>query len=178
MSSLTNPAAYHILSYGTLLGTSIFNTFFNGIISYQVLPRPQFSQLQQKLFPYYFCMQTLLPLTLALTYPDSSSLPTTTLGTTLLHPTHRPSLISIATMAVCGAINWAFVGPATTAVMRRRKRQETVEGKKYWDKGVKSGEMEGLNREFTVLHSVSSAVNLVGIGCTIWYGFILGEKMR
>jgi hypothetical protein len=118
-------------------------------------------------------MQTLLPLCLALTYPDSSS----RLGSTLLRPAHRPSLIAISLMAVCGAVNWCVVGPATTATMRLRKRQETVEGKKYWDQGAKSAEMAALNKRFAVLHGVSSLVNLVGIISTVWYGFVLGDRL-
>jgi len=168
-SGLTNPAAYHILSYGTLLGTSIFQSFIGGIVSYRALTRPQFAVLQQNLFPIYFGMQTLLPLGLALTYPFTS--------TQRMLTNSNPSSISIATMTICGLVNWVYVGPATTQTMRERKHQETRDGKKYWQEGDKSVEMQRLNKRFSVLHGVSSLINLVGVVATVYYGFVLGERL-
>jgi hypothetical protein len=61
--------------------------------------------------------------------------------------------------------------------MRERKHQETRDGKKYWDEGPKSKEMEGLNKRFMWLHGLSSGINLVGFFATIAYGFYLGGRM-
>jgi hypothetical protein len=114
-------------------------------------------------------MQSLLPVTLALTYPFGS--------TQNLLTSNSPSSISIATMTICGLVNWMVVGPATTGTMRERKHQETRDGKKYWQEGEKSEEMLRLNKKFSVLHGVSSLINLVGIIATVYYGFVLGERL-
>ena len=50
LSSISDPKVYHILTYGTLLGSNIQNTFFAGPIAYSCLPRPQFATLQTKIF--------------------------------------------------------------------------------------------------------------------------------
>jgi hypothetical protein len=138
-------------------------------VSYRALTRPQFSVLQQNLFPVYFGMQSLLPVTLALTYPFGS--------TKALFTTANSSSISIVAMMVCGLVNWLVVGPATTKIMRERKHQETKDGKKYWQEGDRSEDMQKLNKRFSILHGASSSVNLVGIFATVYYGFILGDRL-
>jgi len=70
-----------------------------------------------------------------------------------------------------------FIGPATTNTMKERKHQETKDGKKYWQEGDKSVEMQRLNKRFSVLHGVSSLVNLVGVIATVYYGFVLGDRL-
>lgn len=166
-------------SYGTLLGSEVFQTFVGGIVAYKALSRPQFSVLQQKIFPVYFGMQTLLPVLMALTYPYATSTSlnfTQSLGS-ILEPTNRSEgFIPIAVMAVCGALNWAIFGPGTTKNMLKRKHQETKDGKRYWDAGPHSEEMQKLNQNFMILHSVSSVFNVVELGVTVWYGLILAGK--
>jgi hypothetical protein len=114
-------------------------------------------------------MQSLLPVALALTYPFGS--------TKDLLTTVNASSMSIATMTVCGLVNWVVVGPATTTTMRERKHQETRDGKKYWEEGAKSEDMQKLNKKFSILHGISSSINLMGIFATVYYGFILGESL-
>jgi hypothetical protein len=136
--------------------------------------------LQQNLFPIYFGMQTILPIILGLTYPSTtttSTLLSKSTPTNILSPSNRSTAISIALMLATGAVNWLFVGPATTKTMRERKHQETRDGKKYYDQGEKSTEMQRLNKKFSIIHGISSSVNLVGIVAIVWYGFILGERL-
>jgi len=80
-------------------------------------------------------------------------------------------------MALCGLTNWLILGPMTTSTMRTRKHQETRDGKKYYDAGPKSKEMEALNFKFSVLHGVSSLINLVEVGALFWYGGVLGNRL-
>ena len=54
---------------------------------------------------------------------------------------------------------------------------ETRDGKRYYEAGPKSEEMQKLNSSFTYLHSAASLSNLVGTGAMILYGFVLAEKM-
>jgi hypothetical protein len=163
-------------SYGTLLGTEIFQSFIGGIISFRALSRPQFSVLQQHIFPVYFGMQATLPIFLALTYPSSASVSGGYAG--VLHDDNRFSvLLPLVIMAICGLTNWIFLGPTTTKTMRKRKHQETKDGKKYYDAGPHSEEMKKLNTQFSMLHGFSSLVNLVQIICTIWYGVNLSTRL-
>lgn len=61
--------------------------------------------------------------------------------------------------------------------MRDRKVQETKEGKKYYDEGPKSKEMERLNKKFGAMHGVSSLVNMVGLFATMRYGLVIADRM-
>ncbi|KAL9625843.1 MAG: hypothetical protein Q9160_000163 [Pyrenula sp. 1 TL-2023] len=126
LASLTSPGPYHILSYGTLLGTEVFQSFIAGVQAYRVLPRPQFATLQSALFPIYFSMQTALPVVLALTYPgERSATGTTNLGPlgVLADSNRFGVLLPLLTIFATSAANLAIVGPATTNCMRERKHQ-------------------------------------------------------
>lgn len=81
-------------------------------------------------------------------------------------------------MLVTGLFNWVYVGPQTTKIMALRKHQETRDGKKSYDKGPHSEEMQKLNKQFGVLHGISSLTNLVGFLGMCWYGVLLGEGLK
>jgi hypothetical protein len=79
--------------------------------------------------------------------------------------------VPLATIFVSSLANWAFIGPATTKIMRERKHQgtnicrvvqtpggliwtnwelpETRDGRKYYDPGPHSTEMNKLNSAFS-----------------------------
>lgn len=181
LSSFTKPGPYHILAYGTLFGTNIFQSFIGGIMAFKVLPRAQFAQLQKALFPIYFSIQTVIPLILAITYPLPSQTPgssTSSLTSVLFDPFIRNTvLIPLVTMFVCGLANWSVIGPMTTKVMQERKHQETRDGKKYFDAGPHSEEMKKLNSRFGALHGISSLVNVMAILASVRYGWVLGNSL-
>lgn len=54
---------------------------------------------------------------------------------------------------------------------------ETKDGKKYYDPGPKSAEMQRLNSSFGKLHGVSSALNLLGTFAMIYYGATLADLL-
>ncbi|KAL0256947.1 hypothetical protein SLS55_007756 [Diplodia seriata] len=180
-STLKTGAPYHLLSYGTLLGSTLFQSFIGGVIAFRVLPRPQFAQLQSKTFPVYFAMQTALPVAMALTFPSRAAsvgygaLASASAG--LLADVNRGALIAIATMFVSGLVNLVYVGPATTSCMRERKHQETRDGKKSYDAGPHSPEMQRLNKKFATLHGVSSLTNLATFIAQLYYGVVLAQRM-
>ncbi|GIZ39705.1 hypothetical protein CKM354_000307800 [Cercospora kikuchii] len=185
VSSLSDPKAYHILTYGTLLGSNIFQTFLAGPVAFKALPRPSFSVLQQAIFPPYFTFQTALPLVLALTWPGEKiaaagrAVARQNSGLAgLLEEEHRwTAFAPIFAMFATSFLNLLVLGPATTKVMKERKHQETREGKRYYDPGPKSAEMQRLNSSFGKLHGASSLSNVIGLGAMIWYGFVLAEKL-
>ncbi|KAK3944639.1 hypothetical protein QBC46DRAFT_373910 [Diplogelasinospora grovesii] len=178
MSGLLSPAPYHILSYGTLLGTTFFHTFVGGIVSFQVLPRPQFSQLMAKIFPVYFSMQTALPVVMALTFPSNAATLTPGGVAGLLDASNTWSgLVPIATMFISGLANLAVIGPATTKCMRDRKSQEHKDGKKSYDPPPHSVEMQALNKKFSMLHGISSLLNLGSFIAALVYGVTLSSRL-
>ncbi|KAL6713445.1 hypothetical protein ACLMJK_008910 [Lecanora helva] len=185
LSLLSSPAPYHILSYGTLLGTTVYQSFVNGIVSYRALSRPQFSTLQAALTPVYFAIQTALPVVMAITYPGIKNL--SPMGganesnslSGVLEPRNRWTVLApIAGIFLMNVSNLVWAGPVTTRIMKERKHQETRDGKKYYDEGPKSKEMERLNKAFTRMHSFSAITNLIGLGITVWYGVLLSERLQ
>lgn len=81
-------------------------------------------------------------------------------------------------MLVTALLNLLYVGPQTTEVMKLRKHQETRDGKKSYDVGPHSTEMQKLNTQFGILHGMSSLVNMVGFGAMVWYGGVLGQGVK
>lgn len=91
---------------------------------FKAVDRANFSAIQQKLFPIYFGLQTVLPGVLALTFP----------GNTLIGLSNGPaglvsefaryhSLLPITLMAVTGALNLTVLLPLTMDVMKQRRGQ-------------------------------------------------------
>lgn len=104
-------------------------------------------------------------------------------------------------MFITGLANLVYIGPETTRVMRLRKHQgmsgdllvavrtgrgceyeltecfhtETRDGKKAYDAAPHSEAMQKLNTQFSILHSISSVTNLIGLGAMIWYAGSLVE---
>ncbi|KAH8701290.1 hypothetical protein GQ44DRAFT_632099 [Phaeosphaeriaceae sp. PMI808] len=181
LSSFKSPATYHLLSYGTLIGSTLFQSFIGGVVAFRALPRPQFSALQKNIFPAYFTLQTLTPLAMWITYPRSliSALTSTTNHVADSETANdKLNAYLISTMLATALLNLAYVGPQTTKVMGLRKHQETRDGKKSYDVGPHSVEMQNLNRKFGTLHGISTLVNLGGFAAMIWYGAILGEALK
>ena len=130
-------------SYGTLLGTEFYQacvieipshkdlstnseqSFVGGVVGYKTLPRPQFSSLQQAIFPVYFSIQTALPVVLALTYPGEK----TPLGSpsSIQGVFSEGNRLNVLTplLAIFGTslANLLFLGPRTTQIMLERRHQ-------------------------------------------------------
>lgn len=80
-------------------------------------------------------------------------------------------------MFCCNVANLLVLGPTTTRIMKQRKHQETRDGKKSYEEGPKSKEMERLNARFGMWHGGSALVNLLGLAVGVWYGFLLAERL-
>ncbi|THC91306.1 hypothetical protein EYZ11_009230 [Aspergillus tanneri] len=172
---MIDPRPYHILSYGTLLGVQFYQTFVSGVVAFKALPRPQFASLQTATFPIYFSIQSAFPLLIALTVSRDAQ----PLGISgLLAPENRVgTLLPLATAAVSGLLNMFVLRPMTVNVMRERKHQETRDGKRNYDPAPHSKEMLALNKKFGRLHGISSLVNLICLGATIYYGATLSKRL-
>jgi hypothetical protein len=137
-----------------------------------------FSTLQKATFPAYFTLQSIAPVLMMLTYPSHTS---STWGwRPLLNGpgSDRLALVLISTMLVTAVVNLVYVGPQTTEVMRLRKHQETRDGKKSYDAGPHSDEMQKLNKQFGMLHGISSMTNMIGFLGMCWYGVLVAEKLQ
>ncbi|KAI1402223.1 hypothetical protein F4819DRAFT_455460 [Hypoxylon fuscum] len=181
-SILFSLAPYHVLSYGTLLGTQVFHTFINSVASFKVLERPQFAILQRAVFPVYFGIQTAVPAVLALTYPGSRGLladlgtPSSLAG--VFHASNRWGvLVPLGIMSATGLVNLAYLLPETNKVTALRRQQEKKDGKASYDKAPHSKEMVALNKKFGQLHGISSLLNLVTLVATVVYGVKLSSRL-
>ncbi|QPH01426.1 hypothetical protein C2857_005626 [Epichloe festucae Fl1] len=178
-SILVSAAPYHIISYGALLGTSIFHSFINGPVMFKIVERPVFSAVQAKLFPIYFGMQTALPVMLALTFPGDALLGVSSGPSGLLETSSRwLSLAPIATMFVTGLVNLVVLLPATNKVIKERRGQAKRDGKEYYEEGPHSEEMRALSKKFGKLHGISSFLNLLTLVSAVTYGFTLGSRLQ
>ncbi|KAG0159284.1 hypothetical protein PDIDSM_6806 [Penicillium digitatum] len=176
-----DPRPYHVISFGTLLGTQFYQSFVGGFVAFRALPRPQFASLQSAIFPIYFSLQSALPIVVALTASHDGQV----LGLSgLAAPeNHLNTLLPLATVTVTGLVNMFVLRPMTTKVMRERKHQgalaaETRDGKRSYDPAPHSKEMLALNKKFGRVHGISSLVNLVSLVATIWYGVVLSKRLE
>lgn len=134
-ASFSDPKVYHILTYGTLLGSNLFQTFLGGPLAFKALPRPQFSTLQQAIFPPYFTFQAALPVLLALTWPGDKIAQVGAKAVTqntgfwgiFSDNSFWTAGIPVAIMFATSAANLFVFGPATTKVMKERKHQGKIE---------------------------------------------------
>lgn len=167
-------------SYGTLLGSTLFQSFISGVVAFRVLPRPQFSTLQRHTFPVYFALQSALPISLLITYPSGAMRLFPFLSSKPVLHTSTDSLSAwlIGTMFGTALLNWVYIGPKTTEVMGLRKHQETRDGKKSYDAGPHSKEMQALNKQFGALHGISTIINMIGLGAMVWYAGVLEERFN
>jgi hypothetical protein len=131
MPSVSDYKAYHILSYGSFLGATLFQSFIGGVVAFKVLPRAQFSTLQKATFPVFFALQSVLGLALMVTYPGEKLLGVgnqyirENVGFSgLLADSNRWSIFApLATIFVTSVLNALIIGPATTRTMKERHHQ-------------------------------------------------------
>ena len=169
----TTPAPYHLLSYASLTGLTLWHSFIGGPIAFKVLPRQQFGLLQSKLFPVYFSLQSALN------------------GVCLLTTSNRNARIIFIIGIVGGLINLTVVGPWTSKyvaihtcflhflyvfllqnrIMNERHKVEKEEGKKYDDPDV-SDRLKTLNKRFGMAHGVSALLNMAIVLSLVAYPFV------
>lgn len=165
-------------------------------VCYLYLPRPQFMNLQKRIFPLYFAAETALVLVTVVTYPASS-----VLG--LLSEPIDLGLLGVS-LAMSG-LNYLVYGPRTLQAMLKR----TDTGKKEPDlsrdcsasakadrvlypesrdglhpgtsasmaKEKVSEDLYKLKRLFSVNHAMSIHFNLIGVISTLIYGISLSSRL-
>ncbi|ORY90766.1 hypothetical protein BCR35DRAFT_261287, partial [Leucosporidium creatinivorum] len=163
-AALSKRGLYNLV-LGTVAGTTIWHSFINGPIAYKNLPRQQFGNLQSKLFPPFFALQTGGSALLLFMYSRANKLLRSDLNAWLL-----------SGMGIVGLLNLTLVGPWTTKIMKRRHRLERLEGTTYdAPDAPPSSQMAALNKRFAIAHSVSSLLNLGFLGASVSLALLVGE---
>ncbi|KAJ5462647.1 hypothetical protein N7475_007591 [Penicillium sp. IBT 31633x] len=165
LKTVGNLLPYHLLSYGALLGTELYQSFVNTKICYQTLPMKEFIVLQKRLFPIYFGTQVGLTALTAATHPPYS----------IISLVKDPwSAVPLAIVALTGCLNWFLYGPRTiTASLVRRALQESENTSSDSD----GSKLHRANRDFARNHAMTIHLNAIAMIATVVYGFSLSGTL-
>ncbi|KAK9899493.1 hypothetical protein P389DRAFT_191814 [Cystobasidium minutum MCA 4210] len=168
--SMVNPRVFQTLTAGTLLGSCLWGSFISGVIAYKTLPRQQFGNLQSKLFPAYFTINSYLS---SIMVANWLYFHPNTLSSMLKLDRTRSGDVFNGWVLVAGALgtsltNLLVVTPWTSKLMFQRHRLEKQEGKSYSDPTA-SEELKALTSKFGMAHGVSSILNMVYLGAIVYH---------
>ncbi|KAJ5365927.1 hypothetical protein N7517_008813 [Penicillium concentricum] len=165
LKTVGNLLPYHLLSYGALLGTELYQSFINTKICYQVLPMKEFIVLQKRLFPIYFGTQVGLTALTVATHPPYS----------IFSLVQNPwSVAPLAIAGLTGCLNWFVYGPrTTTAMLVRRALQES----ESTDADSDGSKVHQANRNFARNHAMAIHLNAIAMIATVFYGFLLSATL-
>jgi len=158
----------HLLSWASYFGTSVWISFFQGIIAFKTIPRHMFGRLQSKMFPVYFAFQTgTLALSLAAALKEN---PPDSLSDAFA----RPDLRLLAGSLAVALANLIWFEPWTTSLMWKRHAIERELGTGH-EVGilkpldpVKANDprLVAISKKFGMLHGISVSLNLLALCCT------------
>ncbi|KAK0617554.1 hypothetical protein B0T14DRAFT_391109, partial [Immersiella caudata] len=173
----------HLLSYSTLLGTSLYQSFILTKLSYQSLPRPAFISLQKRVFPVYFRLQTGLLILCAITVPPLGLF-------SLVRSKSMWDGVLFGIAGVTAVLNLGVYEGRTRRGMverveqakRDKIQQDSAAGSGYSategaDSEGPSDQMRRLNRVFSKNHAMCIHLNLITMGAMLVYGWRLASKM-
>ncbi|KAI1115664.1 hypothetical protein F5Y14DRAFT_111190 [Nemania sp. NC0429] len=165
-------APLHLLSFSTLLGTQLYQTFVVTKICFVSLPRSAFTTLQKRLFPIYFRSQSLLLLLTMITIPSQGPISLVT---------NKAAWIPFSIAGATAALNLFVYGPRTRQIMIERIHQETRDGLQGQATNdaveAPSLQKERLDRSFSHNHAMSIHLNLLSIGALLWWGWKLASNL-
>jgi hypothetical protein len=107
-------APVHLLSFSTLLGSQLYQTFIITKVTFKHLPRTPYINLQKNLFPIFFQGQALLLFLTAITLPPYGAL-------SLIE--HKSDWIPFAISGFVSGLNLMVFGPRTRQLMLDRVEQ-------------------------------------------------------
>ena len=145
--------AAHALAWGTQLGTTIYTTFFAGILMFKNLPRQTFGKLQSHLFPAYF---SIIAATL---FIQAATLALSPAGLA------KPQAISLGVGLLSTLANLLWAEPAATESMFKRYALENAPAASRDEAAI-----SGLKKEFGKLHGLSSLFNLAALIACVSHG--------
>ncbi|KAH7027768.1 uncharacterized protein B0I36DRAFT_364922 [Microdochium trichocladiopsis] len=185
-------APVHLLSYSALLGMQLWQSFAVTKITFQALPRSAFTTLNKRIFRAYFLTQSVLVLVTAVTTPTNNLLTllswlpllrATTTTTTTSDNSSSPSTatwgITFAIMSVSSLLNLFLWEPRSRQAMIDRTHQETRDGRNKQPLALEpTPEMQAVNKRFKRSHAMCIHLNLVTIGSTLFWGWVLAARLR
>ncbi|KAJ5947956.1 hypothetical protein N7466_000971 [Penicillium verhagenii] len=164
LQTVGNLLPYHLLSYGALLGTELYQSFVNTRLCYRHLPTREFLLFNKHVFPTYFTCQIGLAALTAATRPPYSVL---SLATDLWSA--APLVIVVA----MGSLNYYAFGPRTFRASWLRSIVQDTE-----KRGPRMEEkLQNANRGFSRNHAMSIHLNAIALVATVWYGFSLSHTL-
>ncbi|EED16852.1 hypothetical protein TSTA_019140 [Talaromyces stipitatus ATCC 10500] len=180
LSTLLNPLPYHILAYGTFLGSQLYQSFINTNICFRSLPPQNFNNLNKRLFPVYFRCQLGFAVLTFVTRP-----PGTWLQLSAVNDVGN-LLLGLAT--VMAGLNWYIFGPRTSDAMVEKARVlKEVQDEKDGDNVKAEGSHDSaetdafvakVKKTFSRNHAMSIHLNAIAMIATVGYGFVLGGRLQ
>lgn len=152
----------HMLLYSFAFGGTAFYSYVASPMAFKVLTRDQFSVLQNKVFPWFFTMQSISPIALALTLPA---------------PLAAPAYYALGGATMSGIINLYGLLPWNRSIkVKRHILQDRL------DKGQITKEQfekfdSPLKKEFGKAHGLSLLVNMGYTVAMLTYGCFLTTGM-
>ncbi|EEA21567.1 hypothetical protein TMatcc_009012 [Talaromyces marneffei ATCC 18224] len=180
LSTLLNPLPYHILAYGTFLGSQLYQSFVNTKICYRSLSPQSFNNLNKRLFPVYFRCQLGLAILTFVTRPSKAWLQ--------LPAANDVGNLLLALATIMAGLNWYVYGPRTSEAMVEKARviQEAQDEKDGNHVGLDSNKsteekktlVTKVKKIFSRNHAMSIHINLIAVIATVGYGFVLGGRLQ
>lgn len=148
----------HLILYSFAFGGSAFYSYVASPIAFKTLTKDQFSILQSKVFPWFFTMQSVTPVALALTLP---------------FPLATPAYYALGTSSIMGLVNLYGLLPWNKSI--KIKRQDL---QKKLDVGQLTKDQfdsldTPLRKEFGKAHGLSLLLNMGHILAMLTYGCYL-----
>jgi len=172
--SASTKFTFHLLTFASFYGCSIWVSFVAGLVMFKNMPRHSFGRLQSKLFPKYFqfCTITILSSLLLI----HNELMTTSM-------TQFKCLCSILILTL---INLCVVEPKTTSIMFKRHVIERKLGTGHEVGQIKPSDpkiandpdLRAISKKFGMFHGISSTVNLISVCLGTWHLIFIGSKLE
>ncbi|KAM0350240.1 hypothetical protein ACHAPU_003406 [Fusarium lateritium] len=160
-------APLHLLSFSTLLGSQLYQTFIITKVSFKHLPRAPYVNFQKQIFPIFFQGQAILLFLSAVTLPPHGPLSLIQL---------KSDWIPFAVSGVVSCLNVIVFGPRTRKLMLDRVEQGAVDAKTASSEGP-SSVMQGIKKRFSSSHAMCIHLNLIGLGAHLWYTWRLASRL-
>ncbi|RTE83962.1 hypothetical protein BHE90_001563 [Fusarium euwallaceae] len=160
-------APFHLLSFSTLLGSQLYQTFIVTKVAFKNLPRNPYVNFQKHIFPIYFHGQALLLFLSAVTFPPYGPV-------SLVQ--HKSDWIPFTISGFVSVLNLLVFGPRTKKLMLDRVEQGTLD--KTANLEGPSPMMQVLKKKFSTAHAMCIHLNLIGLGAHLWYTWRLASHLQ
>lgn len=148
----------HFILYSFAFGGTAFYSYVASPLAFKALTRDQFSVLQNKVFPWFFTVQSVTPAALALTLPI---------------PLVAPAYYALGNASIMGLLNLYGLLPWNKSIkMKRRALQDRLNKKQLTQEQFDSFDTP-LKKEFGKAHGLSLMVNMGHILSMLVYGCYL-----